>query len=521
MNSIKYFFFKLFDVSDFPARWFCGKWSDFHGWLYIFSNLLIWASYFAIPAILLYFSIKRKDVPFKGIFLLFVFFILLCGLSHLIDAVIFWMPVYRLNAVILFCTGIVSTITVISLFKVLPSAFELKTPQELSRILEQRTAELKQANLELESSKDLLKKLIDNNPDAISKLDKNYKHLFVNKSITKHLDVSPEIIEGKTYDDLAYPNKLKRFLEKNIDKAIESGNILQKKIKSLDLTENEISLNVVFVPLANAERGEVEVLTIARDITKEEIAKKELAFKIKELNKTTKTLRDHNKQMEDFSYIVSHNLRSPINNIISLLELYELERESNNVKLNDNSKEIFDHLKKVTLNLNITIQELTEIINIKLHKFENTKVLYFSDLLFNLKESLKSEIESNRLEVIEEFEADSIEFVKAYMESILQNLLTNAIKYRDTEKKSYVKFSSRNKENKVVLTCEDNGLGIDMAKFGNDIFSLSKTFHNHPDARGVGLFMTKNQIEAFGGSISVTSEPSVGTTFTLTFMRSK
>ena len=60
-----------------------------------------------------------------------------------------------------------------------------------------------------------------------------------------------------------------------------------------------------------------------------------------------------------------------------------------------------------------------------------------------------------------------------------------------------------------------------MEKFGDDIFSLSKTFHNHPDARGVGLFMTKNQIEAFGGSISVTSEPSVGTTFMLTFINSR
>ena len=111
--------------------------------------------------------------------------------------------------------------------------------------------------------------------------------------------------------------------------------------------------------------------------------------------------------------------------------------------------------------------------------------------------------------------------LKFWSTCLLQNLLTNAIKYRDTQKKSFVKFTSKIEDNKIILSCEDNGLGIDMEKFGDDIFSLSKTFHNHPDARGVGLFMTKNQIEAFGGSISVTSEPSVGTTFMLTFINSR
>ena len=90
------FFRKLFDTSDFPARWNCGNWDTFHGYLHIFSDIAVWAAYTAIPIALIYFcGIKRREILFTRIVLLFALFIVACGMTHLIEALIFYQPVYR------------------------------------------------------------------------------------------------------------------------------------------------------------------------------------------------------------------------------------------------------------------------------------------------------------------------------------------------------------------------------------------------------------------------------------------
>ncbi|MEQ8787261.1 MAG: PAS domain S-box protein [Pirellulaceae bacterium] len=147
------FFLNLFDTSDFPARWHCGRWTDGHGWLHVLSDIGVWSAYFAIPAILGFFVVRRKDLPFRIIFVLFVAFILFCGLTHLMEAVIFWWPAYRLAGVIKFLTAVVSWTTVFALVKVGPQVIRMRAPEELEREIEARKsaeAALQNANVELE-----------------------------------------------------------------------------------------------------------------------------------------------------------------------------------------------------------------------------------------------------------------------------------------------------------------------------------------------------------------------------------
>lgn len=122
MESIAQFFAKLLDTSDWPPRWYCGEWSDFHGWLYIGSDVVIWLAYFVIPVILLWFMQRRPDLPFLPVFWLFSAFILLCGATHVLDAIIFWWPGYRLSALIRFFTAVVSMATVFALARDVPKA---------------------------------------------------------------------------------------------------------------------------------------------------------------------------------------------------------------------------------------------------------------------------------------------------------------------------------------------------------------------------------------------------------------
>lgn len=155
MNEIIEFFKGLFAYKEWPPRWKCGYWSDFHGWLYIVSELMVWTAYFLIPLIIInYFYKKRTGIKFRRVYLLFATFILLCGSTHFLDALMFWVPMYRLNAVVRLATGVISLFTVYHLMHILPQVFSQKTNLELeTEIAKRQEAEykLEEANKGLEA----------------------------------------------------------------------------------------------------------------------------------------------------------------------------------------------------------------------------------------------------------------------------------------------------------------------------------------------------------------------------------
>ncbi len=131
----------LLNTDGFPPRWLCGVWTPAHGWTHIVSDLLIAGAYAAIPAVLAYFLIKRRDLPFPPVFVLFILFILACGITHLIDATLFWKPWYRLSAAAKAVTAVVSWATVIALIRVIPRALELPGLEQSNQALQQEIAE--------------------------------------------------------------------------------------------------------------------------------------------------------------------------------------------------------------------------------------------------------------------------------------------------------------------------------------------------------------------------------------------
>lgn len=141
-------FAEVFDSSGFPARWWCGLWIPTLGWLHTLSDLRVWAAYFAIPIVLGFFALCRKSIPFRGVFIPFGLFIMACGTTHLMDAIIFWWPAYRLEGIIKFCTAIISWATVIALIRAAPRALAMRTPAELER----EVAERKQIEMTMRES---------------------------------------------------------------------------------------------------------------------------------------------------------------------------------------------------------------------------------------------------------------------------------------------------------------------------------------------------------------------------------
>lgn len=113
-------------------------------WALIVSNVLIFLAYTIIPVALFMFMRRRKDLVFKKVFLLFALFIIMCGIHHIVHVLTFWYPIYYMQALVDVITAIVSVLTAIALFPILPEALKLRTPSELEKLNEDLVSEIDQ-----------------------------------------------------------------------------------------------------------------------------------------------------------------------------------------------------------------------------------------------------------------------------------------------------------------------------------------------------------------------------------------
>ncbi|TWR27551.1 PAS domain-containing protein [Mucilaginibacter pallidiroseus] len=220
-------------------------------------------------------------------------------------------------------------------------------------------------------------------------------------------------------------------------------------------------------------------------------------------------LDDKNKRLQNFAYMVSHNLRSHAGNLAFMVDLYEND-------LTEDRDEIFGHIKTISGSLSATMSHLDEVVRIQSDIQMGLKDVKFVDMLTNSMRGLSANIQQSEAVIDADFSrCQQIAYIPAYLESIFHNMITNAIKYQHPKRKPVIVIKSFIENNKVFLTFQDNGLGIDLKRHGEDIFGMYKTFHQHKDAKGIGLFITRNQVEALGGSINVESTLNNGTKFTI------
>ncbi|CAN5247359.1 hypothetical protein BH09BAC6_BH09BAC6_08270 [soil metagenome] len=260
------------------------------------------------------------------------------------------------------------------------------------------------------------------------------------------------------------------------------------------------------VTAITTDEGEVKgFLGIATDIS-------DLEKATSDLETPTGQLRKKNNQLLNFANIISHNLRSPVSNLNMVLYLYKESEDSAEKDI------LMVHFETLIKHLTETLNQLVDSLTIQEDKGMNREWLSFQDTFNKTKEIFIGTILETRAVITADFsDAPQIEYPKSYLESIFLNLLSNALKYRSPDRVPQITFKTAQCNNTTLLKVGDNGLGIDLNKHSDDLFGLSKTFHTNPEAKGVGLFMTKLQIEAMGGSITTESEVDRGTTFTIAF----
>ncbi|MFN5170397.1 MAG: sensor histidine kinase [Cyclobacteriaceae bacterium] len=240
---------------------------------------------------------------------------------------------------------------------------------------------------------------------------------------------------------------------------------------------------------------------------------RELVDKNTQLVETNEELIQHNNDLLQFSYTVSHNLRGPVASLIGLLNLIDAHG------LNNENATAVHFLKKSVNSLDATIKDLSTIIDIR-NKISAVKhQVRFQHEMEHVLTLLRKEIADNQVRVETHFEdCPEIYSVKAMVNSILYNLISNAIKYRDLDRQPFIRVTAKREGELVRLEVEDNGLGLDVDRFREKLFGLYKRFHTHTEGKGLGLFLVKLQAEALGGRVDVHSELNRGTRF-LVWMR--
>ncbi len=302
------------------------------------------------------------------------------------------------------------------------------------------------------------------------------------------------------------------------DTIIQAFDKLLKEHKSYDLElelirtdGSEIWVRTIGKVMLD-EQGEVlKAYGVFQDITEHKKRELELSEANRILQNLTDKLTEQNRSLNDFAHISSHNLRAPVANLMMLNELYA---ESEDLQFRE---EIFEMVLSSTKDLKSTLDHLLDSLVIQSKAGLDMKDCSLSDALDLVDSSLSEIVKHTEAKIEREIEVDTLHAQPVYLDSILLNLINNAIKYKHPDRKPEILVRSYMDGPRPCIEVKVNGLGIDLEKHGGKVFGLHKTFHKNSDAKGVGLFMVKAQMEAMGGEVSLKSEPNSGSTFKMTF----
>ncbi|HEX8461515.1 MAG TPA: PAS domain S-box protein [Segetibacter sp.] len=348
--------------------------------------------------------------------------------------------------------------------------------------------------------------LVQKGADLVGILDKAGNYLYVSPNIKAILGYHVSAMIGSSALSFIHPD--------DVDNAVsELGKVT---------SEVEVKLAEFRFKHANGEWRWIETIATnqlnnpaikgivvnSRDVTARKQIEAERELMIKELLKS-------NADLKQFSFITSHNLRAPLSNIIGILNIINYDA------LDDHNREMVQLLDASSKQLGQTIDDLASILIIKNKVNIEITDIDLEDVFNQVSNIFLNTLNDICSKTTTDFRAKNIAFSKTYFESILVNLISNAIKYRSPLRSLVIDIRSYlDDKGNTIFQFSDNGSGIDLRRHKNAVFGLYQRFHNHSEGQGLGLFIIKSQIVALGGKIDIESEVDKGTTFTITFKNS-
>lgn len=365
-------------------------------------------------------------------------------------------------------------------------------------------SEKKKREEQQEFERNNMNALINNTHDLMWSVDRDLKLISFNEPFARVFSRKngEPITNGSSVLPLTYtPEKLLRF-KQYYTRALNGETFTEPYY---DNTNEERWWEVSFFPICK-EDTVIGTACFSRDITAAKTSGEALRNVSVDLGRRIKDL-------EQFAYIVSHNLRAPVANIIGATAML------NNPGIHADKKAGLNRgLNDSVQKLDGVIKDLNNILKVKQEISEIKEKVFFSELVEDIKISIKNLIDKDNTYIQFDFSAiNELATLKHYIYSIFYNLIANSIKYRRPTVPCFIEIKSRRENDKVVLTFKDNGMGIDLEKNGQHVFGLYKRFHENINGNGVGLYMVKTQVETLGGTIAVESKINTGTTFIIEF----
>ncbi|WP_411893516.1 sensor histidine kinase [Winogradskyella sp. A2] len=352
----------------------------------------------------------------------------------------------------------------------------------------------------LEASNDFLERIFNNTYNGIALVSLSGNWLKVNDGVCQLLGYNRSELFNMDIDNIVFIEDLGVHEEKY--EKLVLGEIDKYRVKQRYFHKDGSVISVlIYVSLVYFKEGRPHMIWQFNNITKQEKNKAKLRAMLE-------VAKEQNERLTSFARIVTHNLRSHSGNLSTITEF--LEEDFKDIVNNDNYK----LLKNAVESLQETVSHLTEVAKIKKTDESEMQALNLYDYVQKAMYSIIAMAQNANAVIYNEIDEDEMVLsVPAYLESIILNFLTNAIKYRSEKRVPVIELNSRIEEQFIVLRIKDNGLGIDMKKYGDKIFRMYNTFHQNKDSIGIGLFITKNHIESMGGKVEVISEVDKGTEF--------
>lgn len=331
--------------------------------------------------------------------------------------------------------------------------------------------------------------------------------VYVNDAFTRMTGYSAEEVIGKS-PRILQGSKTDKSELKRMKESMKKWKACEITVINYKKNGEEFWVTFSINPIADKTGWYTHWIAIERDVTQQKLNEQEREKIIYELSQNIKDLKQ-------FSYVISHNLRAPIANLLgltSLIDQYEISDKS--------LKQIIDGIKQSALIFDDTVKDLTKVLVIKDQTNIVKEKVSFDTVINNVISQLSNILDDNAISINCEFsDAPYIIFTNTYLESVFLNLFTNSIKYKSLKRNLKINISSKTYDDFVELRFTDNGTGIDLEKFKGKIFMLYQRFHEAPESKGLGLYLIKSQIETLGGTIDIASKVDVGTTFIIKFKK--
>ena len=360
--------------------------------------------------------------------------------------------------------------------------------------------ERNRAKEQLRESEQMFRTISENFPNgAVAILDKGLTILYIAGKEFHIKNVKASYFENTDYT-AHFHSPVKEKVRSRLMKVFEGENAV------FEASYEDLSYMISAVPLYETSGSINKILIASQNITEQKRNETEKELLIEELTQNNSDLRQ-------FSYITSHNLRAPLSNLLGIIKLLDTSMITDPM-----TTLLLQNFEECTLQLNDTVNDLINVLIIKNNVNAKKEKLDIRKIFERVVHSVQNAIEQKNAIITADFDnAYEVLFNRTYLESILLNLVTNAVKYSSPKRTPEIKIKTEKILDGVTLFFSDNGLGIDLERYKDRIFGLYQRFHDHADSKGLGLYIVNSQIRVMGGEIDVESEVDKGTTFIITF----